>query len=202
MNKRHSKADKAPFRVGVAGESTFDTKAIRNLLQKQYGLRAQFIALPLRLQGGQLDGNKSRTMFRLTYQSLRPDLVIIFRDLDGPEGDHAKQKERQKLFQELNNLIERKGLFLLHIYTIEALLIAHIEVFQKKYGWQCRVPADPTIIPKPVQFLRNASRSSKRPYEKAFCADLMEQVDYAFLTRRCRYFHDFDMALAARLPTK
>lgn len=194
------RASKTPFRVAVAGESSFDTEALRDLLHRQYGARAQFMAFPLRLEGGQLDGNKSNKMFRLTYEAKRPDLVVIFRDLDGPENDLAKRQERAAYFQKANALVEHKGLLLLHVYTIEALLIAHIEVFQKKYGWQCRVPSNPTTIAKPTQFLRDASRNSKRPYEKALCPNMMEQVDYSFLTSRCRYFHDFDAQLAALLP--
>ena len=189
-----------PFRVCVAGESSFDTKALRDLLQRQYGQWAQFIALPLRLEGGQLDGRKSRTMFRLAYQDKQPDLVIIFRDLDGPADDRAKRREREVLFEEMNALVEHKGLLLLHVYTIEALLIAHVEVFQKKYGWQCRVPANPTTIPKPAQFLRDASRNSNRRYEKALCPDMMEQVAYDFLVSRCGYFRDFDTLLRQRIP--
>lgn len=189
-----------PFRVGVAGESSFDTKALRDLLHRQYGQFAQFIALPLRLEGGQLDGRKSRTMFRLAYQDKQPDLVIIFRDLDGPADDHEKRREREALFEEMNALVEHKGLLLLHVYAIEALLIAHIEVFQKKYGWQCRTPPNPTTIPKPAQFLRDASRNSNRRYEKVLCPEMMELVAYDFLARRCNYFRDFDAALRQRIP--
>ena len=191
---------KTPFRVGVVGESSYDTEAMRGLLERQYGQRAQFIALAMRLQGGQLDGQKARTMFRLTYQSKRPDLVVIFRDLDGPANDDAKRREREALFAEMNELVENKGVLLLHVYTIEALLIAHIEVFQQKFGWQCRVPSNPTTIPQPTQFLRDASRNSRRRYDKASCPDMMALVDYPFLTGRCRYFAAFDAAFAARLP--
>lgn len=189
-----------PFRVCVAGESSFDTKPLRDLLHRQYGQGVQFIALPLRLEGGQLDGRKSRTMFRLAYEDKKPNLVIIFRDLDGPADDQAKRREREAHFEEMNALVEHKGLLLLHVYTIEALLIAHVEVFQKKYGWQCRVPANPTTIPKPAQFLRDASRNSNRRYEKALCPDMMELVAYDSLVRRCGYFRDFDASLRQRIP--
>ena len=190
---------KPPFRVGVVGESVFDTKAMQDLLQKQYGQRAQFVPMVVRLDGGQLDGKKARTMFSLTYEAKRPDLVVVFRDLDGPEDDKVQRRKRRKFFEELNNLMEQKGILLLHVYTIEALLIAHVEVFQKKYGWQCRVPVNPTTIANPTQFLRDASRHSKRPYEKTLCPDLMAQVDYAFLLKRCRYFAKFDQEFSQHL---
>ena len=189
-----------PFRVGVAGESSHDTRALRDLLHRQYGQWAQFIALPLRLEGGQLDGRKSRTMFRLAYEDKQPDLVIIFRDLDGPANDRAKRQKREARFKEMNALVERKGLLLRHVYTIEALLIAHIEVFQKKYGWQCHVPANPTTIPNPAQFLRDASRNSTRRYDKVSCPDMMELVAYDFLISRYGYFRNFDTALQQRIP--
>ena len=191
---------KTPFRVGVVGESSFDTKALRDLLERQYGQRAQFLDLSLRLEGGQFDGHKAHTMFKIRYAAKRPDLVIIFRDLDRPADDQEMQRKRAVFFEEMNALVGGKGLFLVHVYTIEALLIAHIEVFQKKYDWQCRVPANPTTIPKPTQFLRDASRNSRRPYVKALCPNMMELVAYHFLTKRCRYFADFDKVLADRLP--
>lgn len=191
---------KTPFRVGVVGESAFDTEAIRELLERRYGQRAQFLDLSLRLQGGQFDGQKSYTMFKLRYEAKQPDLVIIFRDLDGPADDQEMRRKREAFFADMNALVGNRGLFLVHVYTIEALLIAHIEVFQKKYDWQCRVPANPTTIPKPAQFLRDASRNSRRRYDKASCPDMMALVAYPFLTQRCRYFYEFDQQLTARLP--
>ena len=196
------KSAQRPFRVGVVGESEFDTKALRDLLHRQYGQRAQFLAMDLRLQGGQLDGRKAHTMLPLRYSEVQPDLVIIFRDLDGPANDRAKRQKREALFEEMNALVEHKGLLLLHVHTIEALLIAHVEVFQKKYGWQCRVPANPTTIPNPAQFLRDAShnRNSTRRYDKVSCPDMMELVAYDFLVSRCGYFRDFDTVLQQRIP--
>lgn len=193
-------AKKTPFRVGVVGESSFDTKALRDLLDRQYGQRAQFIDLALRLEGGQFDGKKAQTMFKLRYAAKQPDLVIIFRDLDGPADDEVMRQKRAVFFAEMNALVGSRGLFLVHVYTIEALLIAHIEVFQQKFGWQCRVPANPTTIPKPAQFLRDASRNSRRRYDKASCPDMMALVEYPYLTKRCRYFAEFDALFAARLP--
>lgn len=193
-------AKEIPFRVGVVGESSFDTKAMRDLLERQYGQRAQFIDLALRLEGGQFDGHKAKTMFKLRYEAKQPDLIIIFRDLDGSASDKEMRRKREAFFADMNALVGNKGLFLMHVYTIEALLIAHIEVFQQKFGWQCKVPANPTTIPKPAQFLRDASRQSRRRYEKASCPDMMELVAYPFLVKRCRYFAAFDAALAARLP--
>ena len=190
----------APFRVGVVGESSFDTKAMRDLLDRQYGRRAQFIDLALRLEGGQFDGRKAQTMFKLRYAAKQPDLVVIFRDLDGPADDKEMRRKRAAFFAEMDALVDGKGLPLVHIYTIEALLIAHIEVFQKKFGWQSRVPANPTTLTDPVQFLRDASRHSRRRYDKASCPDMMALVTYSFLTKRCRYFEAFDQALTARLP--
>ena len=114
------KTSATPFRVAVAGESSYDTEAMRELLHRQYGQRAQFIALPLRLAGGQLDGRKGRTMFRLAYESKRPDLVVVFRDLDGPADDAVKWQERESYFQEMNALVGGKGIRLFHVHTIEA----------------------------------------------------------------------------------
>ena len=195
---------KMPFRVGVVGESSYDTRAMRDLLERQYGGRAQFMDMGLRLAGGQFDGKKSQTMFKLRYEAKQPDLVIIFRDLDGPADDKEMRRKREVFFADMNALVGNKGLFLVHVYTIEALLIAHIEVFQQKFGWQCRVPANPTTIPRPTQFLRDASRNSRCRYDKASCPDMMALVAYPFLTKRCRYFAAFDAAFdaafAARLP--
>ena len=193
-------AKEIPFRVGVVGESSFDTKAMRELPEREYGQRVQFIDLGLRLDGGQLDGPKAQTMFRLRYEAKHPDLLVIFRDLDAPADDEAMRQKRAAFFADMNAMVAGRGLFLVHVYTIEALLIAHIEVFQQKFGWQCRVPANPTTIPKPAQFLRDASRNSRRRYDKASCPDMMALVEYAYLTKRCRYFAEFDQALAARLP--
>ena len=52
----------------------------------------------LRLEGGQFDERKAHAMFKIQYEAERPDLVIIFRDLDGPAADQAMRRKRGSCF--------------------------------------------------------------------------------------------------------
>ena len=65
-----------------------------------------------------------------------PDIVIFIRDLDGLETDtdfKEKKAKRQEYFTKSKSVVDKKALYLLNIYEIEALILADIEAFNAFY---------------------------------------------------------------------
>ena len=194
------KAAKPVFRVGLLGESPNDTKAVARLLEPRYGARVAFFPLVDNITGDNLEMAGTFKLLRREYQYERPNLVVVIRDLDALEADKAQLRKRQAYFRKVKKQVGANSVFLLNIYSIEALIAAHIAVFNDYYGVECVAPADVMAIEKPVEVLKAATQTSKRRYLEAHCGDLLALADYEELLRNCRYFRRFDADFAARLP--
>lgn len=188
-----------PVRVGLVGEDPNDTNALIALLERQYAGRIVFIKLGKRLRGDQLETDKARALISDDFQEKAPHFVVVMRDLDSNAADTHKRAGREAWFTALNQELAGRGLFLLHIYELEALIAAHPEVFNAHYGAAYRPQTDVMRILEPKEKLREATRKCRTIYEPEHAAALFAKIDYARLLTRCRYFREFDQAFAARL---
>jgi hypothetical protein len=188
------------FVVGLLGESPNDTASVAALLGPRYGERVQFTVISPEITGSQLDNPKLQHIIRKNYQFKRPDLVVVTRDLDAPETDRTQKLKRNEFFRKINLGLEQKGVYLLNVHAIEALIIADIRVFNTRYECVCAAPADPMTVADPVTFLKNATPVGKPHYDEGHCADLLGKVNYDTVLTNCRYFQAFDKKFLKRLP--
>lgn len=188
------------IRVGLLGESPNDTKAIEALLKPRYGEQVEFFTLLRNITGDMLEDAKTFRNLRKEYEFERPGLVIVIRDLDGLETKGAKWRQRQKYFRKVDSVVEQKSLPLLNIYEIEALICAHIAVFNAEYKCACVQPADVMVIPEPKEWLMAATDPGKPRYSEGNSPKLLAAVDYDIVMANCRYFAKFDAAFRKRLP--
>jgi hypothetical protein len=178
------------MKIGLVGEAPNDTRAIQNLLSRNYhGL--EFVELLQRVDGSMLDNKKAINQIRREFELEDPDLVIFMRDLDSHEGDTKKKRERQATFTKSNRIVDKKGIHLLHIYEIEALILADIEVFNKQYNCDLEHPADPMKVADPKEILIAASRKSESPFNVSHNPDLFKLLNLNVLIKNCRYFSLF-----------
>jgi len=187
--------------VGLLGESPNDTKAIEALLKPRYGERVEFFTLLRNVNGDMLEYAETFRNLRREYEWEKPNLVIVIRDLDGLVTKGAKWRQRQAYFRKVDAAVEQKSLPLLNIYEIEALICAHIAVFNRHYGCACPQPADPMAIKEPKEWLRAATEPGRPRYSEGHSPILLEQVDYDTVVTNCRYFAAFDKMFAQRLPS-
>ena len=87
-------------------------------------------------------------------------------------------------------------MFLLNIYTIEALLLTDVEVVNKHYGCRCEVEVDPMHVEKPIELLDHVTGGQ---YEEGHCRELFPKLSYERLVEGCRYFAKFHKEFSARL---
>ena len=193
---------KPMFRVGLLGESPNDTVAVEKLLTPRYGGQVEFITLVDNVTGDNLETQGAFRQLRREYQLERPNMVLVIRDLDALEmkRNRIKYRSRYRYFRKVNRQVDGKALYLLSIYTIEALIAAHIENFNAYYGCQCEIQGDVMKIEKPIEVLRAATKNCKKQYLEGHCGDLLARADYDKLLSNCRYFRAFDAAFAAQLP--
>lgn len=121
------------FVVGILGESSNDTDSVAALLGKRYGTRVHFLSLSPGVTGSQLDNPKFQHIIRTNYRIKKPNLIVVTRDLDAPETARYKRLERLLFFRKINQGMEHRGIFLLNVQAIEALICADIDEFNKQY---------------------------------------------------------------------
>ena len=144
-------------KVGLIGESPNDTQAILNLLRKKYQHKVHFVILLKRITGHQLDTDKFVRLLKKEWDESF-DFIIYIRDLDDLETNKEKIEQRKNWFQNLEKCTIGKGIFLLNIYELEALILADIACFNKYYGTKIPFKGDPMLKKMPKEFLQEKTQ--------------------------------------------
>lgn len=171
------------MKIGLVGEAPNDTQSVQNLLEKEYP--HEYFFLLNNINGSNLDNQKTKRLLRIEYQIEKPDLVIFIRDLDALEDDKTQLKLRKEYFTNFNSVVDKKGIFLLHIWEIEALILADIETFNKKYNAKITFEGKPWEVVEPKELLRTA-----QGYTESDNADIFKELIFEN-TLTCEYFKLF-----------
>jgi len=175
------------MKIGLVGEAPNDTQSVQCLLEKKYSLpEYEYCFLLNRINGSQLDSQKTKRFLRIEYESENPDIVIFIRDLDSILPNKEKLDLRKTYFSSSNSVVDKKGIFLLHIYEIEALILTDIETFNKIYNCEIPLIKDPMKIEEPKEFLR----ANSKKYNESDNSDVFHEMDFD-KTLNCKYFKDF-----------
>ncbi|GAA4736876.1 hypothetical protein GCM10023229_14260 [Flavisolibacter ginsenosidimutans] len=178
------------------GEAPTDTSAIQNLLRKRYPAPAyDFVTLLDQIHGSLLDSQKIKRFLRIEFEDKRPDIVIFIRDLDSIHTHSQVFSEKKRYFSESNRVVNKQGIFLLNIYEIEALVVADIEAFNRKYQTALEYNGDCMMLEDPKGFLRSHCKS----YSEIDNAELFKELSFDTLLEKCRYFQGFIYRFNKRL---
>ena len=123
--------------IGIISENPNDTKAIKALLERAFSGKITCFDLLPNINGSDLDDKRNNHVIhklRTNFQIFKPDIVLYMRDLDGLYKERNKRLSRKRRFGKFNKVVEDKGIFLLHIYEIEALILADFERFKDFFG--------------------------------------------------------------------
>lgn len=182
-------------KIGLVGEAPNDTQSIKNLLIKKYP-DLDFFFMLQRINGSSLDSQKTKRFLRIEYESQKPDIVIFIRDLDSVLPNKKKYNERKSYFTNFNSVVNRKGIYLLHIYEIEALILADINTFNKKFNVNITPVKDVMSISEPKEYLRQRARN----YNESKNSEVFEELIFNNVLSNCEYFksfiNDFDKILS------
>jgi hypothetical protein len=187
------------IKIGLVGEDPNDTSSIKNLLQKRYRKRITFYPLVSRIKGYHLDNPKIRRSLPIEFSDKKCKFVIYIRDLDGFKTDHSKIKSRQNWFKEIDKVVNNKGILLLNIWELEALILADIATFNKLYKTSYKYTGDPMVQKEPKEELMRATLKTKRQYKESDCPEIFEKLDFNIVEKKCAYFMQFHKEFKSRL---
>ena len=179
------------MKIALIGEAPNDTQAIKNLLIKRYETgKYEFVFMLQRINGSNLDSQKTKRFLRVEFENQKPDLVIFIRDLDALLNDKSKLDERKFYFTEFNSVVDKKGFYLLNIFEIEALILADIDSFNVLYQTNIDTFLDVMLIQQPKELLKNASKH----YNESHNGAIFEKLEFDKVME-CKYFNDFIVEL-------
>jgi len=175
------------LRIGMIGEYPTDVDCIASLLMKKY--KEQIVLFPLiyDLHGSMLENPKIKRQLRKEYEIEKPDFVLFIRDLDSLEDNRFQLEQRKAYFTAFNSVVDKKGIFLLNIYALEALLLSDIPNLNSYFEVELNTIADCMYIEDPKGFLQKKIRKYSTGHNLA----LFSRLDYDRTTMNCRYFKEF-----------
>lgn len=175
------------MKIGLVGEAPNDTQAIKNLLEKKYSNdKYNFVFMLQRYNGSQLDSQKTKRFLRIEYEHQKPDIVIFIRDLDSVLPNKSKLYERKNYFSESDRVVDKKGIPLLHIYEIEALIFSDIDTFNLQYGTNLQRIVNVMGISEPKEVLKKASKK----YNESHNPEIFKLLNFDKVMD-CNYFERF-----------
>ncbi len=188
------------IKIGIIGEHpSNDSKPIKSILEKEYESKnIQFLVLLGNIRGSQLDGKNGKPSRKAIdelgrrFRLEKLNFVIYIRDLDGFPSEEKKIKARQNWFEILDEKgANGKGVFLLNIYELEALILADIKTFNQLYSVNIAFKGNPMYQAEPKELLKTkTAKSPKGKYKESDAADIFEQLDIKKIKNHQQY-HQF-----------
>ncbi len=179
---------KKMIKIGLVGESPYDTKAIKHLLQQKYNEGFSYTILLKNVSGDHLNTSKAKRAIAIEVKEQKPDLVIVIRDADVVESNEHIIGEKKEWYLHFVKQIDRKSVFLLNVYELEALILADIESFKKYYQVAFNFTGSVSHQEKPKEYLQ---QKTAKKYKVSDCPDLFHCLHFETIKRNCAYFKDF-----------
>lgn len=189
-------------KIGLVGEDPNDTYSLKNLLLKKYKGEVQFFPLVKGIKGYQLDNPKVKRALPIEFSSKKCNFIIYIRDLDGFKTEKEKVGAKKKWFQELDAMINGKGMLLLNIWELEALIFADISSFNKLYSISYSFKKDPVSLKEPKEELKKITKHNNKKYKESHCPEIFNKLDFDVVEKNCSYFKEFISELNIKLKAK
>jgi Domain of unknown function (DUF4276) len=182
-------------KIGLVGEDPNDTDSIINLLSGKYPNTFQFKKLIKLIRGSQLDNARTHASLKIEFDDYKPDYVLFIRDADGLPSEQDKLDKIKSWFNKLNGSVNKKGILLINIYELEALILADIGTFNKLYKTSIKYAKSCMHQEKPKEFLIQKTSKNNKVYSESHCPGIFEHLSYDVLVANCAYFKEFDTSL-------
>lgn len=174
------------MKIGLVGEAPNDTQAIKNLLLKKYK-DLNFVFMLQRINGSQLDNQRTKHILRIEYQFQKPDIVIFIRDLDSILPNRTQLYKKKEYFTEFNSVVDKKGIHLLHIYELEALIVSDIMTFNSMFNVNINPVQNVMKLEEPKEYLKSFAKN----YNESKNSDIFDLLDFETVKNNCLYFEEF-----------
>ena len=183
------------IKVGLIGEDPNDTQAIKNLISQKFGDRLSFKHLIKNRKGYQLDNKRVQDALKIEFENYQPRIVLFIRDADGCANETEKKDKVLNWFLKLNPVVNQRGILLMNIYELEALILADIETFNKIYNINIKIRKNVMFQEEPKEFLKLKTKNCKKKYFESDCPELFKSLRFDSIYNNCKYFSDFIVIL-------
>jgi 5'(3')-deoxyribonucleotidase len=185
------------IKIGLIGESPYDTKAIKHLLQQKYSDGFSYTILLKNISGDHLNTLKAKKAIAIEVTEQKPDLVVVIRDADALESHENAIGEKKEWYRHFANQIDKKSVLLLNVYELEALILADIEILKTYYQVQVNFKGSVSHQEKPKEYLH---QKTGKKYKVSDCPDLFRNLRFETIRGNCAYFKDFILSFEQALP--
>ncbi len=179
------------IKIGLVGEDPNDTTSIKNLLLQKFGEQVNFITLIKNKRGFQLDNLNTYRSLKIEFSTKKPDYVLFIRDADAIFTETNKIKARSRWFGKMLSAVNDKGILLMNIFELEALILADIETFNKIFSVNINYAKNVMYEKDPKEFLIQKTFKSQRTFSENDCPEIFSKLSVDQVCKNCRYFRDF-----------
>ena len=179
------------IKVGLIGESPYDTKAIKHLLQQKFDKGFSYTILLKNATGDHLNTAKARRAAVSEVSEQKPDIVVVIRDADALASNKEIIRKRMDWYKDLSAPMNRTSLLLLNIYELEALILADMENFNTHYKVKVNFTSSVSHKENPKEFLKEKTSKGNKQYHESHCPELFQQLDFDTIVNNCSYFKTF-----------
>jgi hypothetical protein len=120
---------------------------------------------------------------------LQPYLYV--RDLDTPPSNQKMKNKREEWFKRLDNSNNCKGILMLNVQELEALILADIDTFNKIYSSKINYKGNPEVQNNPKEFLKSKTKKGKRKFTESDNPEIFEKLDINKLHQKSSHFQLF-----------
>ncbi len=167
------------IRIGILGENfDNDACALKALLERNtFNWEVNFFPIIKSLTGGQLENvRKLKKRIEAEIAINRLDYVVCMRDLDALPSEAGKIKLKEEWYRKLE--MGNIGIFFLVIVEAEAIILADIETFNKKYGVRIPSIGNPLLQANPKAFLKQHTSKSAKKYQEAHALEIFKALNF------------------------
>lgn len=167
------------IKIGIFGENfDNDACALKALLERNtLDWEVTFLPIIKSLTGGQLENaRKLKRRIEGEIDAKDLDYVVCMRDSDALFSETGKIKLKQEWYRKLQ--MGNIGIFFLVIVEAEAMILADIETFNKKYDVSISPIPSPLLNGKPKKVLKDHTLKSAKQYKEAHALEIFKALNF------------------------
>jgi hypothetical protein len=146
------------IKIGIIGENyQNDACAFKAFLTPQYQGKITFVPILKSLNGGRPPIKKALNLLPIEIQKNQLNALLCLLDLD----KEAKRNECNQWFTTIQKGISLSSIFYLAVMELEALMLADIEIVNKKYGIKKQYNKNPKFEDDPKGKLKAWTEKGK-----------------------------------------
>lgn len=179
------------IKIGLIGEDPNDTLSIQNLLVQKYPGIFHFKQLIRNKKGYQLDNARTDAALKVEFEDFDPRYVLFIRDADALPSEAEKIQKVKNWFKKLNQVVDDKGVLLINIFELEALILADIATFNRLYGTSIQFRKDCMHQKEPKELLIRKTAKNRKVYSESHCPEIFRHLKFDLIVANCSYFREF-----------